>query len=191
LKGKMWHLAAVGVTVLVLLAATAGCSLADLTGSGPAPAAPSSTPGGPTGVVSLVGEEVYHVFQPGEHQAGFTAVPATGSAVSYLDGTGQVGPLDTVSTDPTIRSLNIVFNGAGPGDVVNVTLFTYQGTAVKTIQVTTTGSIDVAAYDATSCLLTADAAATTGSAQASYAYLYQMTNSAGDIFTYTVPEPAS
>ncbi len=223
MAGNIWRLVAVGGLALALTALASGCSLVN-PGSTAPPAPASSAAGGPVQITTTVGEEIYHVFQTGDKQADFSTVPATGLTTIYLNGTGQVGQLDTSSTDPTIRSLNIVFNNtaanatahtgtnptavtgggsksktgtggtaapATPADVVTVTLYNYEGTVIGTVPVTASGSIDISTYNAVSVSFTATAGGAAVPSPAPYAYLYQMTNSAGNIFTYTVPVPGS
>ncbi|HUW66049.1 MAG TPA: hypothetical protein VMW83_15410 [Spirochaetia bacterium] len=181
----------VSVMTLALLASAAGCSLTNGASAPPDAAASSSSPDQPgaTGTVSMVGEEVYHAFAVGDNQVIFTAVPTTGASNIYVGGMGQVGQLDTSPTDPTIKIVDIIFNNASANDVINVAFYDHQGNITKTIPIKTSENIDATNYNATSFQLTATTTDTVAPSPTPYAYLYQMTNSAGNIFTYTVAPP--
>lgn len=190
---KILRCVAAGCAFVTLVAGTSGCSLS-LPGSTPTTSStPLSAPSSPVsqsnGGITLVGDQLYHVFSAQENQVDFSVIPATNLAVSYLEGMGQIGQLDTSASDPMIQSLNLMFNYPSPNDVVNITFYSYKGTVSGTQQVKTAGTINVASFNATSCRFTASTTDTTAPSPAPVVYLYQMTNSAGNIFTYSVPSP--
>lgn|GEM_PF-4381220 len=183
-RGLFWCLLAVALTV-----GATGCAL-DALLAPPAPSPPAAGAGQP-GAASLneglVGMEIFHAFSSQENQVDFTVIPST--AGTYIDGNGRVGPIDTSPTDPRIKSLNVVCHNFSPNDVVNVTLYDPQGAVAGNLPIKATGTIDVSTYNAASCRLTATTTDTAAVAPVPFAYLYQMTNSAGTTFTYTVPSP--